>query len=133
MPRATIADLMISHSESGRTRRHAAAYDRPAKETLAPKPVGFIDAPRDVLARAEHEQEIGGFEARADQMPGVDLRDLCFIGQSGAPVHRIPLRGCCRIDVATMPGAGPIAKSHFVAIDCGLISAGPHGSNASGR
>jgi hypothetical protein len=39
-----------------RTRRHTAAHDRPAKQALAPEPKGFIDTPRDILARAEHEQ-----------------------------------------------------------------------------
>jgi hypothetical protein len=40
--------------------------------------VGFFDALRDVFARAEHEQQIGGFYRCGDQMAGVDVGNLGF-------------------------------------------------------
>jgi hypothetical protein len=73
-----------------RSRRDAAAHDRPAKETLTPEPAGFVHPMRDVLARAKHEQEIGGLDARADQMRGIDLGNFGVGRQAGRILHESP-------------------------------------------
>jgi hypothetical protein len=80
-----------------------------------------------ILARAEYEQQIGGFYRRADQMRCVDRR------QSAASI----LRGLPRVTAGTgasrMPCVGRIAKSHFIALDCGFSHREDYGSNASGK
>jgi hypothetical protein len=42
-----------------RSRRDTAADDRPAEQPLASRFYGRLDTARDVLAGAEHEQQIG--------------------------------------------------------------------------
>ena len=69
-----------------RSRRDAAADDRPAKIALAPEPDRSIDAFVDIDARAEHEQQIGRFQRRDDQMFGVDRSNLGLGRQSRASI-----------------------------------------------
>src|SRR5437762_12262607 len=69
-----------------RSGRHAAADDRVAEVAFAPEAASFIDALRDIVARAEYEQEIGGLDRRPDQMLLVDFSDFLCCRQSGATV-----------------------------------------------
>src|ERR1035437_8578076 len=87
---------------------------------------GFIDTPRDILARAEHEQQIGGLDRRADQMPCVDVGNLSLGWQSGVPILHSPPRFVTGTGGATMPCTGRIAKSRFIAPDCGIIPLGDY-------
>jgi hypothetical protein len=73
--------------------------------------------PRDILADAEHEQQIGGFYRRADQMRCVDLGDLsASLGNrlrrssTGSP------RVAAGTGIVTMAGIGRIAKSLLIAV-----------------
>ncbi len=59
-----------------RARRHTTADNRPAEKALAPQPRGGVGAQANVLAGAEHEQQIGRPERRIDQMRTVDFDDL---------------------------------------------------------
>ncbi|MEY9467138.1 hypothetical protein ABH973_007551 [Bradyrhizobium ottawaense] len=70
-----------------RARRHTAADNRPAEIALAPQPRGGVCAQADVLAGAEHEQQVGRPERRLDQMGAVDSRDLVCRRQTRAAVH----------------------------------------------
>src|SRR3954451_22085794 len=76
-------DLAFGKCRSG---RHAAADDRAAEEAFAPKPASFFDTLRDILARAEYEQEIGGLDRRPDQMLFVDFSNFLCGRQSAATV-----------------------------------------------
>jgi hypothetical protein len=97
------------------SRRYAAADDRPAKQAFAPEIEGFIDATRDILAGAEHEQEIGGLDRRADQMLRIDVGNF----RLGRPPDGI-FHGPPRAESgATMPCLAGFTKSRFIALDCG--------------
>ena len=79
---------MISHSESA----DPGADDRAAEEAFAPEPATFFDTLRDILARAEYEQEIGVLDRRPDQMLLVDFSNFLCGRQSGvAALHDRPL------------------------------------------
>jgi len=59
-----------------RSRRDSAAHDSPAEKAFAPEPESLVHTRGNVLARAEHEQEIGWLERRADQMQRIDRGDF---------------------------------------------------------
>ena len=69
-----------------RPRRDPAADDGPAKIAAAPEPRGFRDALVDILAGAEHEQEIGRLQRGVDQMLRIDRGNFVFARQSHALV-----------------------------------------------
>ena len=57
-PRATMAPAMISHSDRSDPGVTPPLTIAQRKYPFAPQPAGFIDALVDVLARAEHEQQV---------------------------------------------------------------------------
>jgi len=101
------------------TRRHAAADDRPAKHPFAPEPMRFVDTKCDILAGAEHEQEIRRIDRRADQMPGIDVGDFRLGRQPCGIVHGPPRSQ----SDALMPRIPGSAKSIFIALDCEAAAA----------
>jgi len=90
-----MADLMISHSESvepGVTppltmdqRKKPSRQSRNASSTR-----------RSTSSRAEHEQQIGGFYRRADQMPCIDVGYFGFRRQSAASILHLSASGNSR-------------------------------------
>ena len=102
---------------SVRARRHAAADDDPAAKALAPQTAGLFDTQFDILARAEHKQEIGGLKDGLDQVRRIDRGNLGRIGHSPASVfHRSPCPSS-RED-GTMPRNAERAKSRLIALGC---------------
>src|SRR6185295_2067677 len=110
-----------------RSRRRAAAHDRPAKKTFTPQPAGFIDAHLDVLARAEHEQQVGRPKRRRDQMMRIDRGNLGLCRRS--PVW--DCHGSSRFISNAAQRAVPcgVLRNH---ISCRLIAKSDYGSNVSG-
>jgi hypothetical protein len=82
---------MISHSEASAPGVIPAAYDSPAEKAFAPEPESLADTRGNVLARAEHEQEIGWLERRADQMPRIDRGDFGLARQAVGSIPHIAL------------------------------------------
>ena len=112
-----------------RSRRDAAAHDRPAKIALAPQPAGFIDTLVDILARAEHEQQVGGPSAAcsircraliAAISASVGRSRRCDLSRQAAIYQEMRRTSAARLR--------RFAKSHFVSLDCEQ----GYGSSASG-
>ncbi|MGY4293608.1 hypothetical protein ACVWXN_001703 [Bradyrhizobium sp. i1.4.4] len=93
-----------------RTRRHTTADNRPAEKALAPQPRGGVGAQANVLAGAEHEQQIGRPERRIDQMRAVDFDDLIRCRLAPAAIHGW--------HDSTMRHRRGSAKSRLIAADC---------------
>ena len=94
-----------------RSRRHAATHDRPAKKTLPPQPAGLVDPFVDILARAEHEQQVGRPQRRLDQMPRIDRGDLGLRRRSRRRSSRQP--ACHRERRTAMPRSAALREVTF--------------------
>ncbi|MGY3408556.1 hypothetical protein ACVWZV_004669 [Bradyrhizobium sp. GM5.1] len=87
-----------------RARRHAAADNRPAEQTLVPQPGCCVGPQRDVLAGAEHEQQVGRPKSRVS----IRCARLILAISSGEGLR--VLRS--RVDMAARCDTAATARSH---------------------
>ena len=124
MPRATIARLDDLAFGSLRSRRDAAADDGPAKKALAPEPARPRRHAVDILARAEHEQEIGGLSGVRIRCCALIAAISASLGNAVGSIRHIGLALSSGNKLAEIAARRRVAKSRFIALDCGSVRTG---------